>query len=83
MKVEIYNAMTRATLSRRGMLQGATALTALALMPRAIGFGPAMAQEDVRAAILQIPGVGKGSPTDADWQKVGEMCLGSTKANVA
>ncbi|MDK2775017.1 MAG: extracellular solute-binding protein, partial [Tabrizicola sp.] len=33
--------------------------------------------------ILKIPGVGKGSPTDADWQKVGEMTLGPTKANVA
>ena len=33
--------------------------------------------------ILKIPGVGKGSPTDADWQKVGELCLGATKANVA
>ena len=36
----------------------------------------------LRKAIVQIPGVGKGSPTDADWQKVGEMCLGATKANV-
>ena len=26
--------------------------------------------------------MGKGQPTDADWQKVGEMCLGPTKANV-
>jgi multiple sugar transport system substrate-binding protein len=24
-----------------------------------------------------------GSPTDADWQKVGELCLGPTKTNVA
>ena len=30
----------------------------------------------------KIPGVGKGQPTDADWQKVGELCLGATKANV-
>ena len=45
--------------------------------------GKAFAQDDVRAQILQIPGVGKGSPTDADWQKVGELCLGPTKANVA
>ena len=28
-------------------------------------------------AILKIPGVGAGSPGDADWQKVGEMCLGA------
>ena len=26
--------------------------------------------------------MGKGQPTDADWQKVGEMCLGATKASV-
>lgn len=47
---------------------------------------PAAAQDDaaaLRAELLQIPGVGKGSPTDADWQKVGEMTLGPTKANIA
>ena len=43
----------------------------------------ALAQADVRAAILAIPGVGAGSPTDADWQKVGELTLAATKANVA
>ena len=42
----------------------------------------ASAQDNLRAEILKIPGVGKGSPTDADWQKVGELCLGATKANV-
>ena len=83
MKVELYQAAVQATLSRRRLLQGATALTALAAMPRVMGYGPAAAQDSVRAQILQIPGVGKGSPTDADWQKVGEMCLDSTKANVA
>ena len=31
---------------------------------------------------MKIPGAGNGSPTDADWQKVGELCLGPTKANV-
>jgi multiple sugar transport system substrate-binding protein len=80
-KVEIYDAMVRARMSRRRMLQGATALTALAALP--MSMRPAMAQDDVRAAILKIPGVGMGSPTDADWQKVGEMCLAATKANVA
>ena len=45
--------------------------------------GRALAQDNLRAQLLQIPGVGKGSPTDADWQKVGELCLGPTKANVA
>ena len=33
------------------------------------------AAADIRSAILQIPGVGVGSPTDADWQKVGEISL--------
>src|SRR5690606_30088120 len=42
----------------------------------------ASAQDNLRAEILKIPGVGAGSPTDADWQKVGEMVLGATKANV-
>ncbi len=42
----------------------------------------ALAQDDVRAQILQIPGVGAGQPTDADMQKVGELCLEPTKANV-
>ncbi len=42
----------------------------------------ALAQDDVRAQILQIPGVGAGQPTDADMQRVGELCLEPTKANV-
>ena len=37
---------------------------------------------ELRKAILQVPGVGAGSPGDADWQKVGEMCLGGTKERV-
>ncbi len=82
MKVEIYNAIA-GRMSRRGLLKGATSLGAAAalsgagLMPRR-----AWAQDNVRAEILKIPGVGKGSPTDADWQKVGELCLGATKASV-
>ena len=42
----------------------------------------AHAQSSLRTEILKIPGVGMGSPTDADWQKVGAMCLGATKKNV-
>ena len=37
----------------------------------------------VRQQILQIPGVGKGAPTEADWRKVGALCLDATKASVA
>jgi multiple sugar transport system substrate-binding protein len=82
MKTELYDRVVRAGLTRRRLLQGVASVGGAAAIG---GFGlrPAYAQDDVRAAILQIPGVGKGSPTDADWQKVGEMCLGSTKANVA
>ncbi len=53
-----------------------------------VGAMPATAQDmsddekALRAQLLQIPGVGKGSPTDADWQKVGELTLGPTKANM-
>lgn len=84
MKVEVYKALVRGSLSRRGLLKGAAgvgglaALGGLGLTPRA-----ANAQDNLRAEILKIPGVGMGSPTDADWQKVGELCLGPTKANVA
>ena len=83
MKVDLYEAITRARLSRRNMLRGTAALGAMAVMPKVMGVGPAMAQDSVRAQILAIPGVGMGSPTDADWQKVGELCLAATKANVA
>src|SRR5690606_30007254 len=86
MKVEIYEHMVRRGATRRDVLKGAASLTALsAASATGLGAlaGPAFAQEDLRAQILQIPGVGKGSPTDADWQKVGELCLGATKASVA
>ena len=43
---------------------------------------PEVSSADFRKQLLAIPGVGKGSPTDAEWQKVGEMLLGTTKANV-
>jgi multiple sugar transport system substrate-binding protein len=84
MKVELYNQILRAGLTRRGVLKGAAATGSLAAMGGLVpGMAAADAHGDVRAAILKIPGVGAGSPTDADWQKVGEMCLGATKANVA
>ncbi|WP_128513868.1 extracellular solute-binding protein [Tabrizicola thermarum] len=81
MKVELYEMMSRSRLSRRRMLQGSAALGAMAAMPLTARM--ASAQDNLRAEILKIPGVGMGSPTDADWQKVGEMCLGATKASVA
>jgi multiple sugar transport system substrate-binding protein len=76
MKVGLYEAkQTQRRLVRRAAAIG---LTAALVLPAG-----AMAQDDVRAEILQIPGVGMGSPSDADWQKVGELTLGPTKANIA
>ena len=86
MKVGIYEQLVRAGATRRDMLKGAASMAALAAASTGtLGAltRQAAAQDDVRAQILQIPGVGKGSPTDADWQKVGELCLAATKANVA
>jgi multiple sugar transport system substrate-binding protein len=83
MKKEIYDWLTRRP-TRRRFLQGtagvgaASALVALGGLPRRV-----LAQSDLRTQILQIPGVGVGSPTDADWQDVGALCLEATKANVA
>jgi multiple sugar transport system substrate-binding protein len=86
-KVGLYElAMSRGRMSRRGLLRGAAGVGALAAMGGLAGTArPALAQDSaaLRAEILKIPGVGMGSPTDADWQKVGELCLGATKANVA
>ena len=81
MKVELYEMMSRSRLSRRRMLQGSVALGAMAALPMTARV--ASAQDNLRAQILAIPGVGQGSPTDAHWQQVGELCLGATKASVA
>jgi len=82
MKVELYNRLMRNQMTRRGMLKGAAsvgAISAFSGVSTGISVRPAWASSDLRAAILKIPGVGTGSPTDADWQKVGEMTLGPTK----
>ncbi len=81
MKVELYNYIKAAQkMNRRQMLKGSAALGAVAMMPQgALADG----HSNVRAEILKIPGVGAGSPTDSDWQKVGKMCMGATKGNVA
>ncbi|MDP3960521.1 MAG: extracellular solute-binding protein [Pseudorhodobacter sp.] len=83
MKVELYNHVVRSGMTRRRLLQGAASIGSLAAMSGLGVSRAALAQADVRAAILAIPGVGAGSPTDADWQKVGELTLAATKANVA
>jgi multiple sugar transport system substrate-binding protein len=79
MEVDLPKAITR----RSGLLRAAAIGAAAMLL---VGALPASAQDDeaaLRAQLLQIPGVGMGSPTDADWQKVGELTLGPTKANMA
>ena len=82
MKVELFEHAVRVAMSRRRLLQGAAAVGGMAAMG-GLGAKTAAAQDNIRAEILKIPGVGAGSPSDADWQKVGELCLGATKANVA
>ncbi len=86
MKVDLYNHAVKNGLTRRRFLQGSTALAGAAAFTGAGGvLKPArsFAQSNVRAEILRIPGVGMGSPTDADWQRVGELCLGPTREVVA
>ncbi len=80
MKLEVYDRLLR--LNRRSLLKGAAAASALGATGAMGKFAGALAQDGLRAELLKIPGVNKGSPTDADWQKVGELCLGPTKANV-
>ncbi|MEQ8701031.1 MAG: sugar ABC transporter substrate-binding protein, partial [Bauldia litoralis] len=86
MKLEVYNQLLRTQASRRAVLRGAAGVGAAAALGSAGIAGPfgplmgsAQAQDNIRAEILKIPGVGMGSPTDADWQKVGELCLGGTR----
>jgi multiple sugar transport system substrate-binding protein len=68
--------------SRRDVLKGAAGAAALAASSSILTATPSFAEDSVVSQILKIPGAGNGSPTDADWQKVGALCLGPTKANV-
>ena len=85
MRTGLYDKLVRAGATRRDILKGAASMAAIAAASGA-GLGaftrPASAASELRSKILQIPGVGKGQPTDADFQKVGELCLEATKANV-
>jgi multiple sugar transport system substrate-binding protein len=81
MKLEAYDRFLR--LNRRAVLMGAAAASALgAAGVLGTMTGAVRAQDNLRTQMLKIPGVGKGQPTDADWQQVGELCLEPTKANV-
>ncbi|NND19363.1 MAG: extracellular solute-binding protein [Silicimonas sp.] len=89
MRREIYDYMRRTgKLKRRDVLRGIGAtgtMAAFSGVATGTSVRPAWAAShaDLRAEILKIPGVGAGSPTDADWQKVGEMCLGPIKEVVS
>jgi multiple sugar transport system substrate-binding protein len=85
MKKSLYEyAIAKSKASRRTFMKGAAGAGAIAAMSGGISSiaGNAFAASDLRSAILKIPGVGVGSPGDADWQKVGEMCLGGTKDRI-
>ena len=89
MKTSVYNYMKRAgKMQRRDLLKGlgaAGTMAAISGVATGASVRPAWAAShgSLRADILKIPGVGMGSPTDSDWQKVGEMCLGPIKEVVS
>ena len=82
MRVDIYKKLMAMQANRRGVLKGATALGAASMLPGMATSAFSASHGSLRAEILKIPGVGAGSPGDAEWQKVGEMCLGGTKETV-
>jgi len=84
MKTDVYDRLLGLRTARRSVLKGTAGIGAAAALG-ALGTWPTrvLAQSDLRTQILQIPGVGVGSPTDADWQQVGALCLEPTKASVA
>ena len=82
MRVHVYETLMAMQRSRRDVLKGAAAAAALAASSSVLSSTPSFAEDSIVAQIMKIPGAGNGSPTDADWQKVGALCLGPTKANV-
>jgi len=84
MRVHIYEQLMAMSASRRDFLKGAAGTAAAWGAGAGLGAAPTAgyAADSVVAEIMKIPGAGNGSPTDADWQKVGALCLGPTKASV-
>ncbi len=83
MRVQVFEQLMAMQASRRQFLAGASGAAALAAGGSlGVSSTPSYAADSVVAQIMKIPGAGNGSPTDADWQKVGELCLGPTKALV-
>jgi len=73
MKVSHFEKLMAMQIKRRQLLKAAAG-SAGALALGGVGLGGAIAPRTASAL--------SESPTDADWQKVGELCLGATKANV-
>ena len=84
MRVQVYEQLMAMQSNRRQVLKGAAGAAAALATSGPLGSltSSAFAADSVVSQIMKIPGSGNGSPTDADWQKVGELCLGPTKANV-
>jgi multiple sugar transport system substrate-binding protein len=82
MRVHVYETLMAMQRSRRDVLKGAAGAATLAASSSILSSTPSFAEDSIVAQIMKIPGAGNGSPTDADWQKVGALCLGPTKANV-
>jgi multiple sugar transport system substrate-binding protein len=83
MRVHVYELLMAMQRSRRDVLKGAAGAAAtLAASSSILSSTPSFAEDSIVAQIMKIPGAGNGSPTDSDWQKVGALCLGPTKANV-
>jgi multiple sugar transport system substrate-binding protein len=82
MRVQVYEQLMAMQRSRRDLLKGAAGAAALAASSSVLSSTPSFAEDSIVSQIMKIPGAGNGSPTDADWQKVGALCLGPTKANV-
>ena len=84
MRVHVYDQLMAMQASRRQLMKGAAGVAAAlaANGSLALSTRPAYAEDSVVSQIMKIPGAGNGSPTDADWQKVGALCLGPTKQYV-
>ena len=86
MKKSLYEYALKHGVNRRSFIKAAASTGAIAAMSGGLSSVAtsvfADSNSELRNAILKIPGVGAGSPGDAEFQKVGEMCLGGTKERV-
>ena len=87
MKKSLYEYALKHGMNRRSFVKAAASAGTIAAMSGGLSSVAtsvfADSNSELRKAILKIPGVGAGSPGDAEFQKVGEMCLGGTKERVA